>query len=614
MEFGRSEWHSNSAPTSFVLKKDQQKAIHGQFIKNLSKNANKEEDKKKCHYHQTSNGSKTGLDLIKSQLQLIIESGLFSDRTALNLTEKCTKLDRLCNTLSVNDKSNLEYQTTCSHLGEAMDILKEYVEQTRNKESQFDHIALEENKKFSVLLEKVSDSLENLFQRMNIPNDNQDNYTISNIMDNALLQPAHNIRSTTTHRNSKNSSQKIEDLIGSIEKFHSDTYRLSNHKPDLSIYSLITMSMFLSKKDKMTLHDIYSWIMTNFGYYHTKDKWKNSVRHNLSMSSEFQKVPRPKDEPGKGGYWKLDEKFHLALLNKGLERYIFQSEEYSFLRMKKDFIEHSLLNNNENNQKEVDCDVSVCCEENNMEIKNNDNNLLNFPSQKRTGMVKRLKPKSKCFLQYQNYYPNNVGTKSFSYSEDSRWEPEDSENYMKYNSQSNCSQFDNSSSFQNHQFNQTHSSSLLAPPCCTSNQFRFHSNDEHVDYNSSTPTWNSEMQPRNYHQNEMMNRNEDNLMGNQMTHYNPICLESPVSDNDRYVFQENEELRVTGQSYPIIEQSTLTPNNRQSYSSYEPYNNPNDDLLINDDLNGNDPNIANYQSDSLPPVTWFNRCQKEVKL
>ena len=73
-------------------------------------------------------------------------------------------------------------------------------------------------------------------------------------------------------------------------------------KPNYTYTDLITLA--LRDKTSLTVSGIYQWITDNFPYYKAEDdRWKNSVRHNLSMNPNFRKGGRAKQ--GTGHVWVL---------------------------------------------------------------------------------------------------------------------------------------------------------------------------------------------------------------------------------------------------------------------------------------------------------------------
>ncbi|XP_076595757.1 uncharacterized protein LOC143326130 [Chaetodon auriga] len=87
-------------------------------------------------------------------------------------------------------------------------------------------------------------------------------------------------------------------------------------KPPYSFSSLIFMAIEDSPDKRLPVKDIYEWIVNNFPYYRTASGgWRNSVRHNLSLSKSFRRIQRDKSQSvGKGSLWCVCPEYRPALL------------------------------------------------------------------------------------------------------------------------------------------------------------------------------------------------------------------------------------------------------------------------------------------------------------
>ena len=110
-------------------------------------------------------------------------------------------------------------------------------------------------------------------------------FNLSKCTKDVIYHDKHSIDSLRTISNSKNEEGKIE-------------------KPEISYIELVAKAIMASSENSVLLADIYRWIEDNFPYYkYTKNSWRNSIRHNLSVNECFVKSKRVKN--GRGFYWSI---------------------------------------------------------------------------------------------------------------------------------------------------------------------------------------------------------------------------------------------------------------------------------------------------------------------
>ncbi|CAJ0966419.1 unnamed protein product [Ranitomeya imitator] len=86
---------------------------------------------------------------------------------------------------------------------------------------------------------------------------------------------------------------------------HND--RIQTRRPHYSFLALIAMALQSTPKKKLTLCQIYSYVVNKFPFYRRdQGGWQNCIRHTLSVNDCFKKVDRDACNPGRGCYWTFD--------------------------------------------------------------------------------------------------------------------------------------------------------------------------------------------------------------------------------------------------------------------------------------------------------------------
>nr|XP_015804023.2 forkhead box protein N2 [Nothobranchius furzeri] len=107
----------------------------------------------------------------------------------------------------------------------------------------------------------------------------------------------------------------------------------TSSKPPYSFSSLIFMAIEDSPHKRLPVKGIYEWIANKFPYYRSATGgWRNSVRHNLSLSKSFRRIEKVKSQSGgKGSLWCVCPEYRPALLEVLRKTHSYHSTNSSLL-------------------------------------------------------------------------------------------------------------------------------------------------------------------------------------------------------------------------------------------------------------------------------------------
>lgn len=108
------------------------------------------------------------------------------------------------------------------------------------------------------------------------------------------MKSEHFVEELIHHKNAELDEKNTQDLEEQSKKPATNEEK----RPTLSYVALIFKAIQESPEKKLSLSEIYGYILHNYPYFSNNKKgWQNSIRHNLSLNDCFIKLPR---EPGMG--------------------------------------------------------------------------------------------------------------------------------------------------------------------------------------------------------------------------------------------------------------------------------------------------------------------------